>query len=191
MTDVLLFHHAQGCTPGVLAFADHLGAHGHAVHVPDLYEGKLFADLGQGAEHARTVGFDTIIQRGVEAADGLPTGLVYIGFSLGVLPAQALAQHRPGAAGAVLIGACVPPTELGCPWPRGVPVQIHGMVDDRYFAREGDVDAARELVSETDRAELFLYPGSGHLFADASVADHDEPAAALLTERVLAFLTRR
>ena len=45
--------------------------------------------------------------------------------------------------------------------------------------------------TSTEDAELFLYPGDAHLFADSSVADHDEAAASLLLERVLAFLADR
>jgi dienelactone hydrolase len=51
------------------------------------------------------------------------------------------------------------------------------------------VDAQPQaLVESTDRAELFRYPGEEHLFADSSVPAYDADAAALLTERVLAFL---
>ena len=61
------------------------------------------------------------------------------------------------------------------------------MMEDDEWAVE-DLPAARELVETTDGAELFLYPGDRHLFADSSLADYDEQAAALLTQRVLAFL---
>lgn len=190
MAGVLLFHHAHGRTPGVLAFADQLRRHGHAVHVPDLYEGRTFPDLDAGVGYAQEVGFDTIIERGVLAADGLPERLVYIGFSLGVLPAQKLAQTRHGAAGALLISACVPPSEFGCPWPPDVPVQVHGMDADEYFVGEGDLAAASALVSSVESAELFLYHGSAHLFADASLPSYDAAAATLLTARVVAFVAR-
>ena len=43
-------------------------------------------------------------------------------------------------------------------------------------------------VESIDGAELFLYPGDRHLFADSSLPDYDESAAALLKQRVLAFL---
>lgn len=189
MTEVLLFHHAHGRTPGVLAFADELRQAGHTVHVPDLYDGRLFDDLEAGVAHAEEVGFGEVVQRGARAADGLPDALVLVGFSLGVLPAQSLVQNRPGAVGAVLVGSCVPPAELGGTWPAGVPVQVHGMDADPYFVGEGDVEAARALVREVDRGELHLYPGEAHLFADASLPSYDAAAARLLTERVLAFLT--
>jgi dienelactone hydrolase len=188
VAEVLLFHHAQGQTAGFLAFADELRAAGHVVHAPDLYDGKTFAELTDGISYAQEVGFGVIIQRGASAAEGLPAEIVYAGFSLGVLPAQMLTQTRPGARGALLLHACVPPSEFETPWPDGVPVQIHMMDKDKWG--EEDLVAARELVDEIENAELFLYPGDGHLFADSSLSDFDEQAAALLKERVLVFLER-
>jgi dienelactone hydrolase len=188
MAEILLFHHAQGQTAGFLAFADELRAAGHVVHAPDLYDGKTFAELTDGVGYAQEVGFDVIIQRGAAAAEGLPAELVYAGFSLGVLPAQMLAQTRPGAKGALLLHACMPTSEFDAPWPAGVPIQIHMMEDDEWGTE--DLVAARDLVDETENAEIFLYPGNTHLFADSSLGDFDEEAAALLKERVLAFLER-
>jgi len=189
VAEVLLFHHAHGLTPGCLSFGDRLRAAGHAVHVPDLYEGKVFADLTEGVGYAKQVGFDTIIERGRLAADSLPNEIVYGGFSLGVLPAQMLAQTRPGTKGALLFHACIPPSEFGGPWPDGVPVQIHMMEADEWaLPPNEDLDVARQLDQEVASAQLFLYPGDRHLFADDSLPDYDEKAAALLMERVLSFL---
>lgn len=190
MADVLLLHHAQGLTEGLTAFADTLRGAGHTVTAPDLYDGRVFADLVDGLGHAEKVGFGALAKRGVDAAEALGEDLVYVGFSLGVMPAQQLAQTRAGARGAVLVGSCVGPTEFAPGWPAGVPVQVHGGERDEIFVEEGDLDAARELVAAAAAAELFLYDCDGHLFPDASLDDHDEAAAALFTERVLAFLAR-
>jgi len=187
MAEVLLFHHAQGQTPGFLAFTDELRAAGHTVHAPDLYDGKTFPSIDEGVAYAKEVGFDTILERGRLAAEGLPSELVYAGFSLGVMPAQLLAQTRPGAQGAMLFSAAIPASEFGGPWPEGVPLQIHMMEDDPWA--EEDLPAAREL-EETAGAELFLYPGDQHLFADNSLPDYDEAAATLLKRRVLGFLDK-
>lgn len=190
MAEVLLFHHALGQTTGLHAFADELRQAGHTVHTPDLFDGRTFETIEDGVAFAEEVGFEQIIDRGVRAADGLPGELVYAGFSLGVLPAQKLTQTRPGARGGLLFYSCVPASYFG-PWPADVPVQIHGMNADPFFAGEGDLEAAEEIVASTDNAELFLYPGDKHLFADASLASYDEDAAKLLSRRVLSFLQSR
>ena len=191
MAEVVLFHHAQGLTPGVVAFAEELRHAGHRVHTPDLFEGRTFATIEQGMAYAEQIGFpDEVIERGVRAVEPLPAELVYAGFSLGVLPAQMLAQTRPGARGALLFYSCIPVSAFGT-WPDGVPVQVHGMDADPIFAGEGDVDAARELVDQAEDAELFLYPGDQHYFADSSLPSYDPDAAALLTRRVLDFLRAR
>jgi len=191
MAEVLLFHHAQGQTSGFLAFADELRQAGHTVHAPDVYDGRTFDTLDEGVAYAQEVGFGEVLERGVRAADKLPTDLVYAGFSLGVMPAQKLAQTRPGARGALLFYSCLPTSEFGSSWPADVPVQIHAMEADPFFVEDGDIDAARVLVESAENAELFLYPGDQHLFADASLPSYDAPAAALLVQRVLAFLATR
>jgi dienelactone hydrolase len=187
MTEIVLFHHAQGLTKGVESFADELRGAGHTVHTPDLYDGHTFDTLDDGLAYAKQVGFGAISEHGIAAADALGDGLVYAGFSLGVMAAQELAQTRPGAKGALLFYSCLPASEFGG-WPAGVPVQVHGAAGDPFFAEEGDLDAARELVASTDDAELFVYPGNEHLFADSSLPGYDAPAATLLTQRVLDFL---
>ncbi|MFD3625371.1 dienelactone hydrolase family protein [Streptomyces sp. NPDC058698] len=188
MAEVVLFHHAQGLTPGVEAFAAELRRAGHTVHVPDLYEGRTFETLEQGIGYASRTGFGTVLERGIAAAEPLGDEVVYAGFSLGVMPAQRLAQTRAGAKGALLVSACLPVSEFGEAWPAGVPVQVHGMDGDPFFADEGDLDAARELTAGADHAELFLYPGKQHLFADSSLPSYDRAAADLLTRRVIEFL---
>jgi dienelactone hydrolase len=191
MGEVLLFHHAQGQTEGFHVFADELRRAGHTVHTPDLFEGRTFGSIDEGLAYAQEVGFGEIIERGEGAANGLPGELVYAGFSLGVVPAQKLAQTRPGARGALLFYSCVPVSEFGTSWPEDVPVQIHGMDADPFFVDEGDLDAARAIVESTENAELFLYPGDQHYFADSSLPSYDEAATKVLTQRVLDFLEER
>jgi dienelactone hydrolase len=186
VAEVLLYHHVQGLTDGVRAFAERLREADHTVHTPDLFEGRTFATLEEGMGFARDAGFGALAERGVAAADGIRPGVVYAGFSFGVMVAQRLAQTRAGARGALLMYSCLPVSEFGTAWPKGVPVQVHGKEDDEFFLE--DVEAARALVAASDDAELFLYPGSEHLFADSSLPEYDAAAAALLTERVLTFL---
>jgi dienelactone hydrolase len=191
MAEVVLFHHALGLTPGVAAFAGELRRAGHTVYTPDLFDGRTFATIDEGMAYAGKLGFpEEVIGRGVRAVEDLPAELVYAGFSLGVLPAQKLAQTRPGARGALLFYSCVPVSAFGT-WPAGVPVQVHGMDADPIFAGEGDIDAARALVGQAEDAELFLYPGDQHYFADSTLPSYDPDAAALLVQRVLVFLAGR
>jgi dienelactone hydrolase len=189
VTEVLLFHHAQGQTAGFEAFADNLRRAGHTVHTPDFFDGRTFASIEEGMAYVGQLGFGEIIEQGEGAAEQLPDELVYAGFSLGVVPAQKLAQTRAGARGALFFYSCVPVSEFGA-WPADVPAQIHGMDADPIFVGEGDIDAARELVESAEDAELFLYPGDQHYFADSSLPSYDESAATLLEQRVLAFLDR-
>ena len=145
--EVVLFHHVQGspmgcacsprsCAPAAIsstrrtfrrrAASEHRGRRrAHPEH------------RGRGARG-----------RADPAVADLPAGLVYAGFSFGAAVAQRLAQTRPGASGALLYESCIPITGEWAfgPWPDGVPVQIHGMDKDPFFALEGDIDAARELV---------------------------------------------
>jgi dienelactone hydrolase len=191
MAEIVLFHHAQGLTPGVTAFADELRQAGHIVHTPDLFDGHTFDSIEKGMSFVKQLGFSEVLERGERAVEGLPMELVYAGFSLGVVPAQKLAQTRPGARGALLFYSCIPVSEFGQAWPKGVPVQIHGMDADPIFVGEGDIDAARALVEEAEDGELFLYPGDQHYFADSSLPSYDAEATALLLQRVLKFLSAR
>jgi dienelactone hydrolase len=186
MTEVVLYHHVQGLTDGVRSFAEELRQAGHTVHTPDLFDGRTFGTIEEGMSFAREAGFEALAERGVAAGKTFGPEVVYAGFSFGVMPAQQLAQTRPGAVGALLMYSCLPVSEFGDGWPEGVPVQVHGKEDDPFFLE--DLEAARALVDSTDGAELFLYPGEQHLFADSSLPDYDAAAAALLTERALAFL---
>ena len=184
MAEILFFHHARGLTPGCHSLADRWRAAGHVVHTPDLYEGRTFDSLEAGVAHAQSIGIPTMIDRARRVLEGMPERLVYAGASLGVMPAQMLAQTRDGAAGALLLHGAVPLAEFGGTWPAGVPLQLHTMEGDDW----GDVDVARALVATVDGAELYLYPGDAHLFTDDSLPAHDADAAALVRQRVLAFL---
>ena len=184
-----MFHHVLGRTRGMEALAERFRAAGHVVHLPDLFEGRVFADRLEGKAYADEVGFDTIVERGRLAAEALPRGLVYAGVSLGALPAQLLTQTRLGARGSLFVSAAIEPSEFGAPWPPGVPVQLHLVEGDPLLA-EGDLDAASSIVDTVPDAELFLYGGSTHLFTELGHPDHDGTATDLLVERATAFLAR-
>lgn len=194
MAEVVLIHHVRGLTDGVRAFADELRAGGHTVHTPDLFDGERPASIEEGVAHAQGLGDQVLEERTDRALAGLPSSLVYAGFSLGAGTSQRLAQRRPGARGALLYEACMPITGEWAygPWPDGLPVQIHGMDRDPYFGLESDIDSAREIVETvgSDLAELFVYPGDQHLFTDSSLPSYDEEATALVLKRSRDFLDR-
>src|SRR4051794_22123384 len=183
MTEILLFHHVLGQTPGFREFADELREDGHTVHTPDLFDGRTFDGVDAGMAHAREIGFQQLEDRATAAAADLGHDLVYAGFSLGAASAQAMTQTRPGARGALLYHGALPTSEFDQPWPSGVPLQMHVMEGDEL----GDVDVCQAIAEEVESAQLYLYPGSGHLFADRSSTDYDEAAARLLVDRTLAF----
>lgn len=194
MADVVLFHHVQGLTDGVRAFAEQLGAGGHTVHTPDLYEGERLATVDEGMAHKRGIGAEVLQARLDAVVAGLPAEVVYAGVSWGAGTAQELAQTRPGARGALLYEACMPITGEWAfgPWPAGVPVQVHGMDEDPFFGLEGDLDAARELVETVgpEVGQLYVYPGDQHLFTDSTLPSYDADATALVVQRSRELLDR-
>jgi dienelactone hydrolase len=182
MAEVVLFHHALGLTSFAHGFADDLRDAGHTVHTPDLFEGRTFDTIEEGLAWSEELGGPlAVVERARAAVEPLPAGVVYVGFSLGVLAAQSLAQTRPGARGAVLCYSALPLGRWGddwpATWPDGVRLQLHILDGDE------DVEFARALAAEVDGAELFVYTGTEHYFAE-----HDDEAASLLLQRVLGFL---
>jgi dienelactone hydrolase len=168
----------------VRAFADELRGAGHTVHMPDLYDGRTFATIDEGMGYSEEIGGPmAIVERARAAVEELPSEVCYIGFSLGVLPAQSLAQTRRGAHGAVLCYASLPLGQWGENWPERWPedvrLQLHILDGDEDF------EFAQGLAATVPGAQLFVYPGSEHYFAE-----HDEHASSLLMQRVLTFLGR-
>lgn len=190
MAEVLLNHHAQGLTDGVLALASTLRRAGHTVHTPDLFNENTFDTIDAGMAFIKQQGMEALADQAMSMADSLPQDLIYMGISFGVVPAQKLAQTRSGARGALLISACIPQEYVG-PWPDGLPAQIHGMDADPYFVDDGDLEAARELADQHPSVEVFLYPGKDHYFMDSSLASYDAKATEALTVRMLEFLATR
>jgi dienelactone hydrolase len=186
MAEIVLFHHVCGLTDGVHAFAQTLRDAGHTVHTPDLFEGRTFTDIDDGMAFAESVREDTFAQRAAELVADLPAGVVYGGMSMGAARAAESVLDRPGAKGAFFLYGAVAPSWWGATWPAGVPSQAH--VSDGDPFREPE--AEEEYATSVPDAELFVYPGSGHLFAEPGQPGFDERSAALATERVLDFLSR-
>jgi dienelactone hydrolase len=186
MTDVIAFHHAMGQTPGFLAFVNRLGSLGYVVHAPDVFLGEVFDDVDEGVAFAESLGAAELIRRAEAALEDVPTDAAYLGMSMGTGLASHFIRTRPGAQGAVLLYGQGNPADFDGPWSLDLPVQIHTMEEDKWV----DVAEARRFVSAVPTARLYLYPGSGHLFAEEGDPDYDDPSAVLLWERMTELLAR-
>jgi dienelactone hydrolase len=188
---VVLFHHAQGLRPDVLAWADSFREAGHEVETPDLFEGRTFDELEDGIAHRDELGIPTLIGRAAESLGDLPAELVYAGFSMGASTAHYFAVTRPGALGALLMHGTAPPQSLGgAKWPASAPAQLHYAAGDPYLDA-GSIAAFERSVGEVGAPlEVFAYPGIRHLFADSDGPDYDQSSAELMLERNLEFLGR-
>ncbi len=184
MAEIVLFHHAGGLTDGVLAFADRLRSDGHTVHTPDLFDGRTFTDVHDGVAYADAVGEETFAALAAEFVSGMGFELVYGGMSMGAARAAEQVLARPGARGAFFLYGAIAPSWWEATWPAGVPSQAHLSEADPWR----ELEAEAEYVAEVPGAELFVYPGSGHLFAEPGHPDYDEESARLAIERVSAFL---
>ena len=185
MAQILLFHHALGLTPGVVEFVDALRKAGHTVDAPDLFDGQLFERVEDGVAHEEGLGWEEMIRRTETAAADLPADIVYLGMSLGVVYGTRLAVTRPGARGLIGLYSPIPPESVaGARLPSGLPAQYHWHEGDPWV----DEGAPEALVAQVPQAEINVYEGDSHLFADPSSVDFDATAAALAMERILTFL---
>ncbi len=189
MAHVVLFHHAQGLRPDVLAWGDSLRDAGHEVEAPDLYEGRTFDLLEDGIAHRDELGVPTLMARAAAFLEGAPDELVYAGFSMGASTAHYFGVMRPGALALLLMHGTAPAASLGeAPWPSGVPGQLHKKAEDSLTDEAGPAAAEESARSAGAQFDVFTYPGEGHLFADPNGPDYDAEAAGLMLERELALL---
>jgi dienelactone hydrolase len=193
MAEIVLFHSVLGVRSDVTGMSERMRSAGHVVHLPDLYDGKVFDDYPSAFRWLEEIGgIPELANRSRMAVAGMPEELVYAGSSNGGLAAEMLAATRPGALGAVLMHAAAPPAVLGASeWPGSVPVQVHYAVDD-MFRRDDALEAFGTAVRDSGAEyELFEYDIPGHLITDPDLPDeYDKDAAALLVQRVLDFLER-
>ena len=184
MAEVLLFHHAQGLTRGVRAFADDLRAAGHTVHTPDLFDGRTFPSIDEGLAYIREVGFDDLRERGVRVADELPPGSSTPGSPSACCRRRSSRRHGPAPAALCSStpasrSAANGPSDPGRTASRS---RSTAWTTTRSSSARATSIAAREIVEKVADAELFLYPGDQHYFADSSLPSYDADATALLTQ---------
>ncbi len=186
MAEIVLFHHVRGLTDGVLTFAETLREAGHSVHTPGLFGGLTFATTEEGSAFVESQGRTTFVTRVAEVSSLYPSDVVYGGMSFGGACAAQCVLRRPGAKGGFFLYGAIAPSWWGATWPDGVPSQVHVAEHDSWREPE----AEEEYAAAVPGGEIFVYPASGHLFAEVGSDDYDGPSAALMTERVLEFLSR-
>jgi dienelactone hydrolase len=189
MSTIALFHSVLGVRSGIRDAADRLRAAGHDVLVVDQYDGRVFDDYDEAGAFAQSIGFPALMARAVDAVSTLEDGFVAMGFSNGGgMATHVTVSRKVGAA--ILCSGALPLEMIGAAvWPPSVPAQIHYSVDDPFKA-EGAVHSVLRSINEAGNvAEYVQYPGSGHLFADASLPDeYDAAAAEAMWAHVLRFL---
>ncbi|MFF3667840.1 dienelactone hydrolase family protein [Microtetraspora malaysiensis] len=189
MTEIVLFHSAQGLRPGVSAAADILRSAGHTVRTPDYYGGEIFDDIAGGLRKRDALGFAEIERRVREIGAGIREPVVFAGFSLGAYAAQLLAATHPAARGAVLLHGGVTADEVTSgPWPSTVPVQVHYMERDPWIDAAEIAELNRAVTAAGAHFEAHVYPGETHLFTDPDLPGYDPDAAALAWKRVIDFV---
>lgn len=186
VAEILLFHHAHGLTDGLDALAERLRAQGHTVHTPDAYAGVTFSRVDDAVAHAQRIGHDAIEEVARRAALHYRTADVTIGFSLGVFPAQLLAQEVRRIRACALVGGAISPKALSGEWRHDVALQVHVAEPDEWVGSE-DLNA---LIAHAPHAEVYRYPGKGHLFMDRFCPEYDADGADLFEERLTDWLAR-
>jgi dienelactone hydrolase len=191
MTTVALVPSVLGIRPGVLDAAERLRRDGHDVLVVDLFEGRTFDDYEPAMAFAEEeLGHAELMRRAREAVADLPDGFVAAGFSLGCVMAVHIATQR-AVSGVLMIAGALPASALGADarWPAGVPAQTHATLGDPWREQDMIDQAALEVQAAGGTLEVFDYPGTGHLFTDASLrAEYDPVGTELLWSRVLPFV---
>lgn len=186
MATIVLFHHAGGRTPGVLAIVRRLEEAGHTVVVPDYFDGITFTTMGEALAHLDAVSMPELFQRAEQAVAHMEQPFVVAGISLGAALAQHLAHTDARVQGLVSLEGFIDPQFLAGGLPQSLPITIHGSADDPFFAE--DLPAAQAVAASHPVADLHLYEGCGHLFTDDSWDTNDASQTDLVLERVQAFL---
>jgi dienelactone hydrolase len=187
MATILLLHAVRGLQDYERAAAERLGAAGHEVVLPDLFDGATAATLEEGMALKDRIGWDAAVARAEAAAAPLPPGAVLGGFSFGAAVAADLWARRPAAAGVLLLHGLA---EIPATARPGTPVALH-LAEPDPFEEEEFVGVVEQAARDAGCAiEVFRYPGAGHLFTDPALPGHDPAAAAALWSRVDSFLAR-
>jgi carboxymethylenebutenolidase len=174
---VLVLHEFFGLQSSFKAIADRLNAEGFTVLAPDLYDGKLASTVDEARALAESLDIDATLRRLRAAAAFLTENwhprLGIVGFSLGTDFAVALASEQPPEAIVLYYGT----GEVEHSNWRG-PTLGHFAADDEWTPLAEVEEEFAGLVETGMEAEMHVYPGTGHWFANAAVPDAYDPAAA-------------
>jgi len=184
MAEILLFHHAYGLTDGLRALAARLIAEGHTVHCPDCYAGVTFRNIDDGVKHLQRIGHDAVEEVARRSAREFRNADVVMGFGLGAMQAQLLAQDLRRIRGCLLMGGAFTPSALGGMWRSNTSLEIH-LSDPDEWVQPAELEG---LLYHAPHANVYRYTNKGHLFIDECSRDYDADAADLFEERLETWL---
>lgn len=190
MAHIVLFHHAQGLTTGLKQTIAQFISAGHTVTAPDMFDGLTFATVNEGVAHVESIGFDKVFAHARElilSQEPLPQDVphVYIGYSMGAVPAAQHALEDPEAKVLILMHAAVDPAWFEHAWNPTLRIQVHAAKEDPWMEFDA-LDALR--AAHGSPVEALLCPGSAHLYTDSSVTEFAPADAAAAYEKVFQLL---
>ena len=182
---VLVLHEFFGMTPFFTGLADRLRDDRFTALVPDVYEGAVAGSVEEAKTLARSLDDERTVGTLMEAVEHMRMNwhprVGVVGFSLGASLAAALAQETQLDAVVLYYGFSeIDPSR----W--DAPLLVHAAENDEWDSLE-DLRAA---LSPVEDAEIHVYPGTGHWFANEDVTDAYSPdAAETAYDRTLEFFT--
>jgi carboxymethylenebutenolidase len=192
---VLVLHPWWGLNADTTAYVDRLADAGFAAAAPDLYAGEIATTIGDAERLSDELNEDLADALVVASVDSLgaeigdPSArIAALGFSMGAAWAVWLPAQRPEIAATVVYYGTVSGTSLSR---ARTPVLGHFAENDPYETDEGIAAFEETLRTAGREVTIHRYPGTGHWFAEPSVASaYDEAAAELAFGRTIDFLRR-
>src|SRR3954451_18327763 len=202
---VIVVQEWWGLNPQIKGVADRLAEEGFAALAPDLYHGELAEhDEMDKAGHlmsslpedraARDMSGAVDYLAGHDAVAG--DGIGAVGFCMGGGLVLRLGTLRPDKVKAVVpfYGVAGFDDEGHPDWSKlAASVQGHYAEEDGFFPADKALALANGLRGLGKDVELFVYPGTGHAFANETNAlgTYDAEAAQLAWERTVMFLREK
>jgi carboxymethylenebutenolidase len=191
---IILIHEWWGLNDQMIGLADQFAGLGYAALAVDLYQGQSAATPEEAHELMRGLPEDRALKTLKEAAAFLKTQdavdgerVAVIGWCMGGGYALQMALEEPSLKAAVMYyGRLVTDenrlAELEVPL-----LGIFG-AEDRGISADSVRDFKHTLEKHTKRAEIHLYEGAGHAFANPNNPGYQAEAAADAWEKTKVFL---